>query len=39
MIDNFNSETPNGIDKLLLDNIRQLDKIKNLLDESSQKNN
>ena len=39
VIDNFNSETPNGIDKLLLDNIRQLDKIKNLLDESSQKNN
>ena len=37
VIDNFNSETPNGIDKLLLDNIRQLDKIKNLLDESSQK--
>ena len=37
VIDNFYSETPNGIDKLLLDNIRQLDKIKNLLDESSQK--
>ena len=37
VINNFYSETPNGIDKLLLDNIRQLDKIKNLLDERSQK--
>ena len=37
VIDNFYSETPNGIDKLLLKNISELDKIKNLLDENSLK--
>ena len=35
VIDNFYSETPHGIDKLLLKNISELDKIKNLLDENS----
>ena len=37
VIDNFYSETPGGIDKLLLKNISELDKIKNLLDENSLK--
>ena len=37
VIDNFYSETPNGIDRLLLKNISELDKIKNLLDENSLK--
>lgn len=37
VINNFYSETPGGIDKLLLKNISELDKIKNLLDENSLK--
>ena len=37
VIDNFYSETPNGIERLLLKNISELDKIKNLLDENSLK--
>ena len=31
VVDNFYSETPQGIEKLLLNNISELDKIKNLL--------
>ena len=37
IIDNFFSDTPPGIDKLLAQNISKLDKIKDLLDEETQK--
>ena len=37
IIDNFFSDTPSGIDKLLAQNISKLDKIKDLLDEETQK--
>ena len=33
----FNSETPAGIDRLFLNNIGELDKIKDLLDEDTVK--
>ena len=35
VVDNFYSETPQGIEKLLLNNISELDKIKNLLDDDT----
>ena len=37
IFDNFFSDTPPGIDKLLAQNISKLDKIKDLLDEETQK--
>lgn len=37
IVDNFYSETPQGIDKLFVNNISELEKIKDLLDENSVK--
>ena len=37
VVGNFYSETPQGIEKLLLNNINELDKIKNLLDDDTVK--